>query len=404
MTERKTDKLYLEDSYVSSFTANVTSLDRAGDDALEITLDQSCFYPESGGQLSDSGTIGAARVVDVRESGPGGVVHRVEAGEEPSGVVECTIDWNRRFDHMQQHTGQHVLSRAFIETANLHTVSFHMGEEACTIDLEGAGFNDLAAREAEALANRVIEENRPVRVRTVPVAELDALDLRRKVPEGVTDARLVEVGDFDLIPCCGTHVNATGELAAIKVLKAERVKNKQRVHFLVGRRAVADYGDKHSVVQALAIRFTTGVAEVGAKVDKLIAENQSAKKRVKLVSQRLADFESSTLAESADTLSSGCCLVVHFDESADGAYLRMLSTRLCAHAGVVSILGAGDGTVLCAAAQNIDVDLATPASEMVKQAGGSGGGKGGFAQLKLPANADISEFLGKVEAHVRQVV
>ncbi len=393
-----TEKTYLEEPYQTAFEAKVVSSRGLPDGSGHaVVLDRTLFYPESGGQLADAGTLGAGRVTDVQEGEDETVVHTVAGAEPAAGVVRGAIDWARRFDHMQQHTGQHVLSRAFIETASLHTVSFHMGDETCTIDLEGAGFDERALVRAEDLANRIVEENRPIDVATMPVEALDALDLRRKVPEGVRIARVVSVHDFDSIPCCGTHVRSTGELGLVKVLKSEKVRNSQRVHFKVGRRALDDYREKHAVVQSLAGRLTTAPADVAARVERLVEETQAGAKRTRTLLQRLAAAEKPRLLGEAARV--GAHRVVVFRD-ADPAYIRALAGEFQAETGVVAILGAADGSVVCAASRDLTLDLAADVAAIARELGGSGGGKGGFAQLKVDA-ARVDELLRRIDAHVR---
>lgn len=399
MRVSKTEKLYLDDPYTTEFRARVIATEPLAGGGHVVLLEESYFYPDSGGQTSDRGRMGDLDVIDVQEGDGESVLHTVAGDVAPSAEVSCVIDWERRFDHMQQHTGQHVLSRAFIETANLHTVSFHMGDDTCTIDVEGGVFTDEAVTRAEALANRVIEENRPVVVRTVPVAELDAIGLRGKVPEGVTAARLVQVEGFDVVPCCGTHVRATGELGVIKVLKHEKVKGTERVHFKVGRRALADYAHKHAIVTDLANRFTTGTSEVGAKVDKLVAEGQAHKKTVKAFAQRLAALEKEELLAAADEVG-GVRVIAHLVEG-DGGYVRVLSSGLKPEPRTVAILGAPDGTVILSASDDVALDVAGLAVPRAKALGGAGGGKGAFAQIKLPDGVSVSDFIQGVENDVR---
>ncbi len=402
MRVSKTEKLYLDDPYAIEFRATVVSAEPLADGSGHIVcLEKSYFYPDSGGQTADAGHMDGQAVVDVREGDGESVLHTVQ-GDAPGGEVTCTIDWARRFDHMQQHTGQHVLSRAFIEAAELHTVSFHMGDDTCTIDLEGGAFTDEAVAAAEALANRIVEENRPVNVRVVPVDELDAEGLRRKVPEGVTDARLVDIDGFDVVPCCGTHVRATGELGLIKVLKSERVKGTQRVYFKVGRRALADYVNKHDIMQDLATRFTTGVGEVPARVEKLVTENQSQKKIVKTLSLKLAAHERDEMLAAAETVGDVRVIVCMVD--GDGGYARLLSSEFRSQPRTIAILGAGDGTVVCSASDDVAMDIATGAVARAKEIGAGGGGKGTFAQLKLPADADIEDFIKQVGNDVKNSV
>lgn len=393
-----TVKIYLDQPYQTAFEAAVVSSRRVEDGRVEVVLDRTLFYPESGGQLPDAGTLAGAPVVDVQEAAQDHVVHTV-LGDAPAGPrVPGSIDWARRFDHMQQHTGQHVLSRAFIQAAGLHTVSFHMGDETCTIDLDGARFDDDAARRAEDLANQVIAENRPVDITTMPVGELDRLDLRRKVPDGVSEARIVSVRDFDVIPCCGTHVRSTGELGMVKILKSEKAKGFQRVHFKVGARALDDYREKHAILQAMANRLTTAPADLLPKVERMMDDAQSGAKRVRGLVERLALAEKGALLEKA-ARAGRARLVMHRD--ADAAYARALASVLQAEPDVVAVLGADDGTVVCVASRELALDVATGAAELARELGGSGGGKGAFVQLKLPDGSQVDELMRRMDGHVR---
>jgi alanyl-tRNA synthetase len=409
VTVSKTEKLYLNDPYSVSFRARVIDWKSDDDGRGVITLDRSCFYPESGGQTADIGVIGSVPVVDVQEGDGETVLHFVdttvvEAPPAAGDEVECRVDWPRRFDHMQQHTGQHVLSRAFIQVAGLHTVSFHLGEDSCTIDLEGAGFKDDVAVRAENLANAIVVENRPVAIKTLPAAELEQLsdlELRRSLPEGVTEARLVEVKDFDVIPCCGTHVGSTGELGLIKVLKSEKAKGFRRVHFKVGERALRDYRSKHDIVQALGSRLTTSADDIAAKVEKLAAENQRTRKDLKRLSQALAGYESKTLLEEA-AVHSGTRIIVRYFPDRDDEFLRMISTTLKGEPNTAVVIGSVTGAVVCSASDGVAVDFAALAVEPARAAGGSGGGKGAFAQLKLPAGTNISNFVEEIADNVKK--
>ncbi|HEX5132525.1 MAG TPA: alanyl-tRNA editing protein, partial [Candidatus Krumholzibacteria bacterium] len=391
-------KLYLDRSYDTAFEAEVISARTREDGTVAVVLDRTLFYPESGGQLPDGGVLGGFTVSDVQEGESESVVHAVHGPIEPGARVSGAVDWSRRFDHMQQHTGQHVLSRAFIATGGLHTVSFHMGMETCTIDLDGSGFDAAAVRRAEDLANGVIAENRPIDITTVPVEELDQIELRRKVPEGVRAARIVSVRDFDVIPCCGTHVRSTGELGTIKVLKSERVRQTQRVHFKVGRRAFDDYRDKHDIVAALANQLTTAPPDLTAKVGRLAADAQTAARRAKTLIERLAAAEGPRLAAAA-ARAGDIRLLVHRDP--DPAYVRALASEVQGGAKTVAILGADDGTVVCVASRDVELDLATGAPELARELGGSGGGRGGFVQLKLADGTHVEELMTRMDAHVR---
>jgi alanyl-tRNA synthetase len=391
-----THKLYLDHSYETAFEAAIVSA-QPTEKGATLVLDRTLFYPESGGQLPDHGVLGDTHVVDVQERDDDSVVHTVSGAAPTSGRIHGAIDWARRFDHMQQHTGQHILSRAFIQTGRLDTVSFHMGEDTCTIDLDGAAPDPAAIRRAEDLANHIIEENRPVDITVIPIEALDMSDLRRKVPEGVREARIVSVRDFDRIPCCGTHVRSTGELGMIKVLKTEKVKSWQRVHFKVGARAYADYRDKHAIVQELASRLTTAPGDVAAKVERMMEDAQAGAKRTKVLMQRLAVAEAERLMRSVPQTGATRVLV---HREADAALMRALATELQKAPGTIAILGADDGSLACVSSHELGIDLATEAGRLARELGGSGGGKGGFAQAKVDATR-VGDFLEGMAAHAR---
>jgi len=392
-----TQKLYLDHSYETVFEANVLSSRPLESGATEVVLDRTLFYPESGGQLADHGILNGANVTDVQERKDDSVAHVVTGDAPALTSVRGTIHWPRRFDHMQQHTGQHILSRAFIQTDRLDTVSFHMGDETCTIDLDGPAPDAAAIARAEDLSNQIIGENRPIDITTMPIEQVDMSELRRKVPEGVRIARIVTVRDFDRIPCCGTHVRTTGELGMIKVLKTEKVRNHHRVHFKVGTRALADYRDKHAVLQDLSQKLTTAPLDVAAKVERMMEDAKTADKRVRALVQRLATAEAERLADATGAAASPR-VVTHRD--ADAALARALATEMQKQPGTIAIIGADDGSVVCVSSHELGVDLAAPASALAKELGGSGGGKGGFAQLKLdPKQVDV--FIERMAADAR---
>jgi alanyl-tRNA synthetase len=388
-----TQKLYLDHSYERVFEANILDARTLEDGKSAIVLDRTLFFPESGGQLPDSGTLGGLNVTDVQENGDD-VTHVVSGEVAAVAAISGSILWPRRFDHMQQHTGQHILSRAFIKTDKLDTVGFHMGDETCTIDLDGPAPDAAAIARAEDLSNQIINENRPIDITTMPIEQVDMSELRRKVPEGVRDARIVTVRDFDVIPCCGTHVRTTGELGMIKVLKTEKVRNFHRVHFKVGARAFADYRDKHAVLQELSQRLTTAPLDVNAKVERLMEDGKAGDKRLKALVQRLASAEAQRLInEHAATPR----VIAH--READPLLARAIATEMQKLSGTVAIIAADDGSVVCVSSHELGVDLATAASALAKELSGSGGGKGGFAQIKLdPKQVEI--FLERMKSDV----
>lgn len=393
-----TTKQYLTDPYKHSFQAQLLRCESTDDGRFVAVLDESFFYPESGGQAADRGTIEGVAVLDVWEDEAEVVYHQVES-ELVTGPVKCSVDWPRRFDHMQQHTGQHVLSRALIEVDGHNTISFHMGDEACTIDLDGDA-SQRALDSAERLANTVIHENRAVHIHNMSPDELEDVTLRKKLPEGVTEVRLVEIADFDTIGCCGTHVRRTGELGVLKVLKQERVKGTSRITFKVGGRALRDYASKHNILKDLAVRFTTSVEGLADKIEKMSVEARANRKQVQKISKQLAMFEARDLIESASEHGGVKC-VVRLLGDYEETYLRLLSSELKHVRGTINLLGNDDGVVVCNASMDLSVDFSESVIEYAKAEGGSGGGKGGFATVRLPAGAPVETFLAQVLERIK---
>ena len=235
-----TERIYYTDPYATEFDATVVRADAVPDAPAHrrVVLDRTAFYPTSGGQPFDTGTLGDVRVLEVEDADDGEVVHIVE-GDVGPGVVHGRIDWDRRFEHMQQHTGQHVLSAAFDRVLKVPTVSFHLGTASSTIDLA----REVSAAEiarAEREANRIVWEDRPVAIRFADAAEAATLGLRKESKrEGVL--RLIDVENFDVSACGGTHVARTGAIGVIAVAGAERFKGATRLEFLCGGRALTGY-------------------------------------------------------------------------------------------------------------------------------------------------------------------
>jgi len=254
----KTKRLYYDDSYLRHFTAQVVESTKVKGRPAVI-LDRTAFYPTSGGQPHDRGLINGIPVINVIERKDGTVVHVLEEplpGEVTT--VEGEIDWERRFDHMQQHTGQHILSQACLQRLKAETVGFHLGADYATIDLNKAPLSEKKLEAAEALANAVVFANRPVVARFVSKEELAAMPLR-KPPAVEGPIRIVTVEGFDWSPCGGTHVRATGEVGVIKIVRYERRGAETRLTFLCGERAWRDYHQKNRLLRRLATRFSVAV-------------------------------------------------------------------------------------------------------------------------------------------------
>lgn len=334
-------RAYYHDAYTTQFESVVAeALDVDGRPA--VRLPQSYFYPTSGGQPHDTGLLRQGQVqvnvcdVVIRESDEE-VLHILDKPLEP-GDVTAEIDWPRRFDHMQHHTGQHILSQAFIRVAAAETVSFHLSPQSVTIDLDRADLTAEAVREAEGLANEVVWQNRPVGVREVTRDEAAGLALRKLPPGRDGRLRLIDITDFDLTACGGTHVAGTGEVGLIKVLKTERRGETMRVEFCCGGRALADYRAKHEVVQQLGAALTTGTTELLPSVSKLQDEARELRAALKRQQSVLLALEAAQLWATAEPLGDAR-LVVRAFAGRTVDELRQLANALTANGSAVALLG-----------------------------------------------------------------
>lgn len=334
------ERAYYGDSYSREFTALVTEATEV-EGRPAVRLSTTYFYPTSGGQPHDTGQLRqgaqAARVVDVvvRESDEA-VLHVLDAPVN-LGDVTAELEWPRRFDHMQQHTGQHILSQAFIRVAEAETIGFHLSGQSVTIDLDRADLTAEEVRAAEQLANEVVAENRPVWASEVARETAATLPLRKLPPGRDGRLRLIDIDGFDLTACGGTHVSGTAEVGLIKVLKTERRGEATRVEFVCGGRAVADYRRKHDVVQQLSAALTTGLDDLAPALAR--AQDEARQLRLELKRERGARLalEAEQLLASAEEVG-GARFVHHVFIGREVEEARQLANLLTA-AGGVALLG-----------------------------------------------------------------
>ncbi|MCM3691583.1 alanyl-tRNA editing protein [Neobacillus niacini] len=290
------NKIFYQDAYIKSFTAQVMNQGKDSDGKYYIVLDQTAFYPTGGGQPHDMGTIENIKVLNV-EDAEGEVRHYLESDlQDVSSPVYGVIDWDRRYDHMQQHAGQHILSAAFEQLYGYKTIGFHLGNEMLTIDLETANLLELEAVKVEELANQIILENRPIETKWVTEDELVHYDLRKetKVKE---DIRLVIIPNFDYNGCGGTHPKATGEVQAIKIVDWERQKKKVRVQFVCGNRVVKQFAQKNKVLMELTKLLNAPEKDMVEAVTRLLENSKSMEKELEQSRESLLHNEAKSLLE-----------------------------------------------------------------------------------------------------------
>lgn len=375
-----TQRLYYSDPYTIEFTAQVIEIVRT-DNGVAAVLDRTYFYPTSGGQPHDTGSLNGVPVLEVtvRES-DGAVLHILQGSIEP-GPVTGHIDWVRRFDHMQHHTGQHILSQAFERLAAADTVGFHMSPDSITIDLDRPSLSQATLDAVEDLANQVVTEDRPVRAWFPSERERVALNLR-KVPEVEGKFRVVAIEDFDLCACGGTHVARTGEVGQIKILRTERRGDILRVEFRCGVRALRDYRFKNALLQQLAASLTTGIPEIPAVIARLRDENKALQRALRALQAQALVLEAEQLWQTGTRIGTITLVQAAFD-GRDLAALRELAQRLIERPATVALCAsAGEkGQLIAACSADLMLDMVTVLKRGLAMWGVErGGGRPSFAQ------------------------
>ena len=379
---------YYGDSYTWHFDANVVEVSSDAGSPLAI-LDATYFYPTSGGQPHDLGTLGAAQVVDVRiRETDGAVVHVLDA-TLATGPVTATIDGVRRFDHMQQHTGQHILSQAFLRVANAATIGFHLGAESVSVDLDAVTLSEASVSEAIDVANEVIATNVDVRAWFPAPSEITALALR-KMPDVDGPLRVVAIGDFDYSACGGTHVARAGEVGILAVLRIERMKRGTRVEFLAGHRARADYARKHATVRELSAALTCAPGEIVDAVARLSSSVVETRRALATYRERDLDEEAARLAAGAHH--DGTLRIVRVawgERSVDE--VKGLALRVTAEPDFIVLFGVtGTRTqIVFARSENLDTNL-KPAFDRTLAMLGGGKGGGGRVLMGSAAASDVA--------------
>ena len=372
-----TERLYYSNPYLKAFDA--TLLDTVSHEGrTALVLDRTAFYPSSGGQPFDVGMFGDVRVLDVIDDEEGRVLHVVD--RVPSQTpLHGVIDWTRRFDHMQQHTGQHVLSAAFARLFGVRTESFHMGVDYSTIDLaREVSAKEIAAVENEA--NRIVWEDRPVTIRFASAEEATSLGLRKESKREGT-LRLIDVEDFDLSACGGTHVARTGAIGIIAVSAVEKVRGGSRVTFLCGGRALAGFRGLRDAVAGSVRALSVVPAELPAAIERLQAEGKELRKAVKELQGKQAIQEAASLASGAEPVG-GARVVFAALPGWDAGGLKAIASGIVERPGHAAVLLSDPPplAIVIARAPDLTLDAGALLRQLTERHGGKGGGRAELAQ------------------------
>lgn len=398
-------KLYHADSYQQECTTAVTAVRRQGEGGPAVALEETVFYPASGGQPADRGHLDGLEVTDVQEAG-GEVWHHLALSASTGGAPACPrpgdrvaarIDWTRRFDHMQQHTGQHILSQAFLRELGAQTVSVHM-DRTCTLDLAIPAPDPEGIARVEHLANAVVMENRPVTVRQVDPGEAASIGLRRP-PKHAGLIRVVEVAGFDRSACGGTHVRTSGEAGPIAVKGWERYKGGVRVEFLCGWRAVQDYRRCRDLLRDLAAQMTAGEAEISGAVARLRQRARDLERGLAEARGRLLDWEAEALLAQAATSPAAVPVVATALAARPLEEVRVLARALAGRSACVAILAVEpEMRIVVARSPGVGLDAAAVLREVLAAFDGRGGGRPDAAEGTAPSAPSAAELVGAARA------
>jgi len=397
-----TERLYYTDADCLDFEATVVSCD-AVDGRLVAVLDRTAFYPTSGGQPFDTGMLDEVPVVDVIDLDDDRVGHVVSSAIDAGRRVRGRIDAARRFDHRQQHTGQHILSAAFDRLHRARTVGFHLGAERSTLDLDKVLSAESMAK-AEAEANRIVWDNRAVTIRFATAEEAASLGLRKE-PTRTGPLRLIDVDRFDLSACGGTHVARAGAVGVVAIRSWEKFRGGTRLEFVCGGRALREFRTLRDAVTGSQRFLSVAPADLPAAIERAQGDNKDLKKTIKAQQDRLAVHEAAALVARA-TAVGGARVVIEAVDGWDQAGLKSMAAAAAAHPGVVAALVSTStpALVVIARAEGAAVDASAVLKDLIGAFGGKGGGKADLAQgggLSATPEALTAEIARLVEQALR---
>lgn len=413
------ERLYYAEPFRASFDAHVADIrqvsqSRQGLALWQVALDRTAFYPTSGGQPHDTGVLAAtapsgatlhAAIVDVEEDDAGEIWHTTAKPLLVGTAVRGEIDWGRRHDHMQQHSGQHLLSAVFLRETGATTVSFHLGETMSTIDLAVSSLSGAELERVEEAANAILAEDRPISMRTIPRVEAEALmaaGALRKLPPREGAIRLIEIENLDLNACGGTHLRSSGQIGGLLIRGTERAKQLLRVQFVCGLRAVRSAREDRATLTRIAAALSVSRDQAPPAVERLLAENKAANKERLRLLEDLAEAEAARLLLETG-VENGRRLVRRSFSGRDTTYMKLLASRLAAVPRTCALLSSDaedPAKVVLAANVDLGLDCGALLHEALASSGARGGGSAGMAQGQIP-RAQLTALLSQLEAMAR---
>ncbi len=392
----KTKRLYFDDPYRVEFEADVIqNLTHDGNPA--VVLDKTCFYPEGGGQPADKGTLDRVPVVHVLEK-DNQIIHVLEK-DVSSDAVKGEIDWSTRFDHMQQHAGQHILSQCFVQLFDAATRSFHLGDETSTLEVDMRNMSEEEAERAERLANDLVFQNKEIKTSFCREEEISNVQLRRP-PKKKGDIRIVEVSDFDHTACGGTHPRSTGEIGTIKILRWERIRDNVRLEFICGIRALQDYARKHRDLRTLSNSLTVDDKEVLATFEKFTADLKMQKRKNRKLQEKIIQYEAVEIMQKAEGK-----LIKRIFTDRSQEEIRLLTLLTIRKGEFVVLFGLKNGErvhVFLACSESLGLDMREIVPVVSPLIEGKGGGRPSLVEISGKKKENLEQALQEAYQHISQ--
>lgn len=392
-----TERIFYQDAAVSTLSAKVvtTGLDDRGEFAV---LDRSCFYPEGGGQPADIGMIGNAEVTDVQTIN--GEIRHYTAAKVNTGDYVITIDWARRFDHMQQHTGQHLLSAVFDDDLGMVTKSFHLGTERVSIDLDVPEVNGEQLKKVEQQVNALIYKQIPIETEWVTQEQAEGMKLRKK-PAVDGEIRLVKIAGIDINACGGTHLSNTGELGLLKIIRTEKAKNGTRIYFLCGKRAMRHFEVLQSVADQLTKSLNVPASELPEAAEAVLTDRKNKEKQLKKISLEVLKLEAENLKAENNLI------IREFNGRAFKEVQQLAKTATENNPSIYLLFVIPEERtirVLCAKGKEARGDMKRVLGELVEARGGSVGGTENLAQGVSPLGIGMETYLSEFQNIIRGII
>ncbi len=394
--KKETKRIYLENPYQVEFEAQVVEK-VTWEQKPALILDQTCFYPESGGQPCDKGILNEAEVLKVLED-EARIIHLV-AEDISSAKVTGKVDWQTRFDHMEQHSGQHILSQSFHELLGAETLAFHLGEAISTLEMDLRKISEEEVENIERRANEIVFEDREIKCYFIPEEKIESVPLRRP-PKKKGLIRVVEVSDFDFSACGGTHVHRTGEIGLIKILRLERIRNNIRFEFICGRRALEDYLRKNRILRELSTRFTVNEGEILSTVGKLSSELKSQNKRNKKMQEKIAQYEAQEIIQKTK---GKVIKEVFVDKTPEELRFLVLSIiRKGDFVVLFGLKGEERGHLILACSENFNIDMREIVPLVSPLIKGKGGGSSSLVEVAGEEKENLERALERAFEFIKK--